>query len=155
MRRTFVAISFCFFSLATSIKAQPVNDLEIYASYCIGALLESQSKMEPSPDLPDSAVTFLNETHAEWEKKLNRFRAYLAARGVFEERRQDLQRATKIAVARGRADERDCWSARETCAADCKGPTAKAQSCIMRCMNADSQSCRSAKKCLEPDNLPF
>jgi len=70
MRLTFVAISVCLFNLAPSVKAQPVNDLEIYASYCIGALLESQSKMKPSPDLLDSAVIFLNETYAEWEKSI-------------------------------------------------------------------------------------
>jgi hypothetical protein len=155
MRRTIVAISFCLFSLATSVKAQPVNDLEIYASYCVGALLEFQSKMKPSPDLTDAAVAFLNEMRADYEKRINRFRTYLVARSAFEERRQDLQRATKIAVAKGHADERDCSSSRETCAADCKGPKAKAQSCVMQCMNTDSQSCRSAKRCLEPDNLPF
>lgn len=145
-------VSFC----PTPLAAQVASDHEIYAGYCMGALTGSKENLPiPPSDLVDNKVVeSYKKIHRDIDQKIERFAAYLTARGFNNAGRNDAATAGVLsAKQRGKADQSACGGVTNRCVLSCNSRD-RSMTCETRCVNQD-QRCRSVQRCEGPDGLPF
>jgi hypothetical protein len=150
-----LAIALTFWLAPAELSAEIATDHEIYASYCIGVLTGHKHPM-PIPSIPDAKILdAYRKMHRDTDQQIERFAAYLEARGLRGKNRRNDEAAAGVTAAeqRGTSDWLACEGVITRCVRSCNSRN-KTMKCEARCLNQD-QRCRSAQRCEYPDNLPF
>jgi hypothetical protein len=141
-----------------SVRAQVATDNELYAMYCIGVLFQTTEESDQAPPPPASAspglLEMLKTQRTDTAERLNRFRAYLAARGFLTGSRNDSLAVMQGINNRGRSESQACSNHMTTCASACLAPQSELIGCIDRCQTS-SRVCVSTMRCYQNDGLPF
>ena len=155
--RFLVAAGFCL--IFGGALAQPATDHELYASYCVGVLLQQGDWSKANPYKVPAEFQEVEERHKrEDQQRLSRFQSYLVARGFISGENNLQRRGNLLAIQRGRSDYVNCNSDFTPCSNACSATkdtdAEKVVACITAC-STRSLACRSTNKCREPDSLPF
>jgi hypothetical protein len=151
-----VALGWC---LIVGANAQPLADVatdqELFAAYCLGAIIASQGDGSLSEIETLLGRDFAQQTKERYGRKRSRFLGYLTARGLLSGSRSiSAMTGARLATERGRADTPRCSAKIAICVEKYASTRPYVQKNVDDCRD-EEDACRTSARCYDDDRLPF